>query len=154
MESKLKEAIEFLEDMPEVQGSPMQVDDISWAVDNYLYEESKEALKKKVKNIHGRNYTVRFFGLKGPSIDIEGNAKKLAKLINDTCSTYQVLGCLAKPMKIDLYFGPETNDSEPMSCYICYLAFTYEAAEVIDKLMKLDKDSAFFDMGAVPKEIK
>lgn len=152
LDEVLKEASDLIKEGEALiaQGSPMKVDDMMPYVENHLFAESKAVLDKKVETINSRTHTVRFFGVRDSSIEMERAGKKLAQLINEVCGAYQVVGCLASPIKVDLYF--DGSSGEPQSCYVCYLAFTHEAARVIDRLIKLDNQSAFFDEGGVPRE--
>ena len=86
-------------------------------------------------------------GIKGSTFDWMGCSKKLADLINEACEAYQVIGILGEPMKIDLI----VEDLEPKSLYVCYLAFSHEAAKVIDELIRLKAKTAFFQEGGIPE---
>lgn len=147
---KLIDALETANELPMVEGPPMLVLDMMPFVKEHLFAESQAVLDKKMTDINSRTHTVRFFGVRDSSIEMTRAGKKLAGIINEVCGAYQVLGCLSGPVKIDLHFDGSTK--EPQSCYVCFLAFTYEAARVIDRLIKLDKESAFFDEGGVPRE--
>lgn len=150
----LENYVEKIEDFIEkgrkliAQKNPLEVESMMPFVKDHLFAESQAVLDKKVTQLNSRTHTVRCFGLRDSSIEMDRAGKKLADLINEVCGAYQVVGCLSEPIKVDLYFDGSTK--EPESCYVCHLAFTHEAAKVIDKLIKLDKQSAFFDEGGVP----
>jgi len=138
----LKKALEAGEsDKPTVEGSAMTVLDIDDAVLPHLFASVKEALSKKVMHTHDHDYKVRYFGIKAPTIESTAAGEALAKIVNKACRTYQVVGSLGTCIKYDLAWGavvdtsgePKFFSDQPESLYLCYIAFTPEAAEAISE---------------------
>jgi len=136
-----------------VEGSPLRVDDIDWAVKDLLWESVKKELDaRSVTQTMGSDYMVRYIGIKHPAIDIEGGAKKLAEKVNDVCMAYKVVGQLSTALKFDLFYQGE--EEGPQAFFLYYIAFTPQAAERIDLEMKHDPTCVFFDAvgGGFPNE--
>lgn len=90
-------------------------------IDQHLYGTVKERLKRKVLHTKDPDYQVRYLGVKGPAINMEKSVAKLAKAVNHYVMAFQTVGQLGDFIKVDLYFGPETKDKEPMSVYVAYI---------------------------------
>jgi hypothetical protein len=120
----------------------LQMEDISHLVNCSLFQETQESLEaRKVENAQGRGYMVRFIGVKAPTFNLGAGAKKLAELLNEVCGAYQVVGHLQMPVSIPLHVDSTT----PESLYVCYVAFTPEAARALDELTKLKTGPSFIE---------
>lgn len=126
----------------------LSIEDLSKPMDSYLFESSKKLLETKVCHVEDHDYSVRYIGVKAPSIELFAGTKKLATIVNKICRTYQVVGSLSSPIKLDLAW-PITDTpahEPPMSVFLYYIAFTPEAAKAIDALSPPE----FFEMGGMP----
>lgn len=130
------------------ESSALKVEDMDVYVKPHLYQSSLDAMSKKVSGLKDRTYEVRFLGVRSPTGNLTLAGQRLAALINDAVGAFQVIGCLGSTLRIDLF----TSDlSKPESAFLVYLAFSPEAAKIIDTLVRLDPGTPFFDLGGVPK---
>lgn len=137
----------------ESNGAALEVDDIDWAVTPHLYGSVKTALKTKVMAEKDSHYQVRYVVMRGSATKVEECGKKIAELINEVCCTYQVVGSLSSAIKFDLFWEPDGRDKEPQALYLKYIAFTPQAAKVIDLLLEAKLESPFFKMGEMPTSV-
>lgn len=133
------------------QGAALKVDNMDPYVFPHLFESTKNVLKRQVPAIKDRDYEVRYLGVRGKSIDLAAAGKRLAEIINEAAGGLQVVGRLGTTLKLDLYH--ENPTTEPESVFLAYLAFTPDAAKIVDKLVRLDKNSVFFEVGAAPNTL-
>ena len=155
MDKHLSQIVSDLESLiDKVSGEPthdhltINIDD---EVEKYLSKEVSESLKNKVNMLSGNRYQVRYLGLR--SSDPEDGPKRLAGMVNKYCSAFQSVGSLTGFIKVDLFEMFEDIDKEPEAAYISYIAFTNEAAAIIDLLIKNKMALEFFDEGGAPNKI-
>lgn len=89
---------------------------------------------RKVLYLSDNGYAVRYLGTRK-------SPERLAELINKYAAAFRVVGILAPPIELSLIDGT--------SVYLCYLAFTPEAAKIIDQLIETGK-SDFVHEGELP----
>lgn len=132
-----------------IKGPALEVENIDDYVMPRVYASIQENLKNKVNHLISDNFVVRYLGIRHSTLDTQGGSEKLADVVNEYCSAFQVKGQLSTFIKVDLYFDG-SSDLEPMSLYVGYVAFTHQASRVIDQLIKSKIKSPFFEEGGVP----
>jgi hypothetical protein len=119
-------------------GLHLEVEDISNVIETKLYGSIRDKLQTKVEFQRDHSYDTRFIGIKGSALMDYKATEKLSNLVNHYCSALNVVGQLGTFMKLDLVI---TNNN-PQSLYFCYLAFSKEACQILDVLIKHKEDMA------------
>lgn len=129
----------------------LSAEDIYDKVRPYLKDSVRELINQRaVNNIVGADFVVKFLAVRGYTDEEDDHYKKLAEILNKTCSAYQVKGSLLRAIKFPLL--------NHQAAYLSYIAFTPEAGELIDRdirmrnLMDESARAYFLNEGECPKE--